>query len=164
MKMTPLTMEDTSIDSSNFSVDRMIASLSGLLETGIKIPFTSKILIDEDRFFDVIDDLRKTLPSEIDRAHEVLIRQSTIIADAESRAEKLMQQAHSHAQNLIEDQEVHRMAVAEAQRLRDDAQLEVAKQVAEADRYAEEVLAQLETKIARALETITNGRNTLAKS
>ncbi|MEB3185871.1 MAG: hypothetical protein VKP72_00365 [bacterium] len=163
MKMTPLSVEDTSIDAPKFSVDQLIANLVGLLETGIKIPFTSKTVIDEERFFDAVDELRKVLPAEFERAREVVSRESTIIADAQNRAETLMQQAHAHVQSLVSQEEIVRMATEEASRIQEDAQRSVAQQISEADRYAEEVLGQLETKIARALDTIQNGRNALAK-
>ncbi len=161
--MTPISLEDTSIDAPKFSVEQLISNLTGLLETGIKIPFTSKTVIDEERFFDALDELRKILPQEFERARELVSRESTIVSDAQNRAETLMQQAHAHVQSLVSQEEIVRMATEEAQRIQDEAQRSVSHQIAEADRYAEEVLSQLETKIARALDTIQNGRNALAK-
>ena len=62
----------------------------------------------------------------------------------------------------VSETEIYRQAQVEADRLVREAHIQVHEQQAHADQYADEVLAELENKIGRALQTIKNGRQQLA--
>lgn len=65
---------------------------------------------------------------------------------------------------LVSETEIYRQAQQEADRVIRDAHIQIHEQQASADQYADEVLAELENKIGRALQTIKNGRQQLSVS
>ena len=69
--------------------------------------------------------------------------------------------AERQRMQMLSESEIYRMGQQEADRLIREAHIQIHEQQASADQYADEVLAELENKIARALQTIQNGRQFL---
>ncbi|MNU02967.1 hypothetical protein D3C72_2468350 [compost metagenome] len=72
-----------------------------------------------------------------------------------------MTEARRQAQALTADHTITQEALQEADRVRKQLEQDAQSQQAGADRYAEELLVDLEAKIARALTIIQNGRTML---
>lgn len=128
----------------------------------IKVPFSSRAILDEERLLDLLEELRAALPRELEEAQAVLTQRDELLKEAQRRAEAIMQDARDAASRMIAENEVMSAAQAEAEKVRAELAREMQAQQAGADRYADEVLAELETKIARALSTIQNGRSQLS--
>lgn len=142
-------------------LETLLGELEQLVIRSIKIPLTTKTLVDEDKLIDLLEEVRAQLPEQIKRADELLSQRDALIADAQRQVEQLITEGQRRAQQLVEETEVYRQAVAEADRLRAEVHQALARQQQEADRYAEQVLSELELKIARTLSTIQNGRAAL---
>lgn len=125
---------------------------------------TNKIIIDEDRLIDLIDHIRQDLPSEFRHASEICTQRDSILNDAQQQAEGLRAAAERDRMRLVSETEIYRQAQNEADRLIREAHIQIHEQQASADQYADEVLAELENKIGRALQTIKNGRQQLSVS
>ena len=139
----------------------LIHQIGDLVINAIKIPFSRFTLLNEDRILDLLEDLETSLPEELKKAEEVLVDRDKLLAEARHQAEEILTQARQQALVLISEHEITRSAQSEVERLRGEIELESAKNLSGADRYADEVLADLEAKIARALATIQNGRQAL---
>jgi len=127
-----------------------------------KVPLTNKIIIDEDRLIDLIDHIRQDLPSEFRHAQEICGQRDALMAEAQRESEGLRANAERDRMRMVSETEIYRQAQQEADRLIRDAHIQIHEQQQSADQYADEVLAELETKIGRALQTIKNGRSQLA--
>lgn len=128
------------------------------------MPLTNKIIIDEDRLIDLIDHIRGDLPSEFRNAQEICQQRELIVQEAQREAENVRTLAERQRMQLVSETEIYRAGQAEADRLIREAHIQIHEQQASADQYAEEVLADLENKIAKALQTIRNGRQFLTTS
>lgn len=129
-----------------------------------KVPLTSKIIIDEDNLINLIDDIRQELPSEFRNAQEIVAQRDSLLAEAQREADAIRSSADRDRMRAVSDTEVYRQAQVEADRLIREAHIQLHEQQASADQYADEVLAELESKIGRALQTIKNGRQQLAET
>ena len=69
--------------------------------------------------------------------------------------------AESKSKELIHHDTVVLLATEEAERVRREAEADIQRQQEGADKYAEEVLAELEAKVSRALQIVQNGRQFL---
>ncbi|MEB3196966.1 MAG: hypothetical protein VKP62_07150 [Candidatus Sericytochromatia bacterium] len=127
-----------------------------------KVPLTNRIIIDEDVLINLIDDIRQELPGEFRNAQEICNTKDQMLAEAQREAEAIRTGAERDRMRAVSETEVYRQAQVEADRLIREAHIQVHEQQASADQYADEVLAELETKIGKALQTIKNGRQQLA--
>lgn len=110
---------------------------------------------------DLLEALRTALPKEIEEAQKLVGQRDELLREAHSKAETMLEETRRQAAQLVSASELVRSTQEEAQRVRDDLARDIQSQQAGADRYADEVLAELEAKIARALVTIQNGRGQL---
>ena len=143
-------------------LEQLFGQLEDLILNSPKVPLTNKIIIDEDRLIDLIDHIRQDLPSEFRHAQDICAQRDGILQDAQRESEGLRANAERDRLRMVSDTEIYRQAQQEADRLIRDAHIQIHEQQANADQYADEVLAELENKIGRALQTIKNGRQSLS--
>lgn len=118
-------------------------------------------MVDEERLLDLLVELRTALPKEISEAEALLSQRDELLGEAHRRAEEIMVEARQTASTLLDQSEIVAAAHGEAERVKAESARDIQAQQAGADRYADEVLGELEAKIARALSTIQNGRQHL---
>lgn len=144
------------------SLEQLFTQLEDLILNSPKVPLTNRIIIDEDRLIDLIDHIRQELPAEFRQAQEIVGQRDQVLAEAQREAESIRTTAERDRMRAVSDQEIYKQAQIQADQLIREAHIQVHEQQASADQYADEVLAELENKIGRALQTIKNGRQQLA--
>jgi cell division septum initiation protein DivIVA len=143
---------------------QLIDRLEQLVSAGRRMPLTSMTIIDEQEFLDIVDQLRVTVPEEIKQARRVSQERERVMLQADAEAEKIINAAREQAARLLQDDELIRRAQEEAERLLSDAEREAESIRRGADEYAADVLAGLESELARLLATTRKGRATLDRS
>jgi vacuolar-type H+-ATPase subunit H len=143
--------------------------LERLLNESWRMPLSAYLVINEDDFLDVIDQLRTAIPKEIKQAERVQQERDRIVAQAEEEAERLVQLAQDESTKLVEEHEVIALAKQRAQTIIERAQREAEVLRLEADDYAKQVLVSLDSQlgamddqIALLLKTVRNGLQTLS--
>jgi vacuolar-type H+-ATPase subunit H len=143
--------------------------LERLLNESWRMPLSAYLVINEDDFLDVIDQLRTAIPKEIKQAERVQQERDRIVAQAEEEAERLVQLAQDESTKLVEEHEVIALAKQRAQTITERAQREAEVLRLEADDYAKQVLVSLDgqlgamdDQIALLLKTVRNGLQTLS--
>ncbi len=140
-------------------VDRLEALLNG----GWRVPFTVKTVVDESGFFDIIDQLRVSIPQEMQQAKELLQNRERISAAAAEDAQHIVEEARGKAARLLDEHEIVAAARSEAQSIKAQAQLEAEGVRKGADDYAMSILSELETRLASLLRTASNGLASLKR-
>ncbi len=82
-------------------------------------------MVDVDEIFDLLGDLKVTIPEDIRRANSVLIETDTLLEHANQEAVDIVEQAQKEAEDM------HRQSVAEAEQMRLIAEEEFEARVAE---------------------------------
>ena len=110
------------------------------------MPFSGRLMVDEERILDIIDRMRVAVPEELKQARRVIGEQ-----------ERLLAEAHAQVQQAMEEQGL--MAAVEAERTRLIAEAERDAQAvrAGADDYARQVLEELDQRLARLTASVQNG-------
>jgi len=132
--------------------------------SGMRFPLTSKALVDEQEFLDIVDQLRVAIPEEIRQAKRVNLEKEKVIERAQTEADRILVAAQEQAALMLKDNEIMKTAAELAQAKVDEAEKQAEEIRAGADAYAMDVLIGLENELNRLLAQIRKGRATLEKS
>lgn len=141
----------------------LIDRLEALVNGGWRIPFTAKTVVDENAFFDLIDQMRVSIPQEMKRANDLLQDRERVLATAAQEAERIIEEAHEKVARLVDEHEIVSTARAEAESIKAEARRQADEICKGADEYAIGVLSQLETELSSLLRTTSNGLEQLRK-
>ncbi len=125
---------------------------------------TRQVVVDEQAFLDIIDQMRVTIPEEIRQAKRVNEEKERILADAREEAERTLANAQEQAAFLMTEKGLMRQAQAEADRLLAQGRERARQQMVESDAYVVAVLTGLEEELTRLLSTTRNGIERLRTS
>ncbi len=129
-----------------------------------QLPFVSGVLIDRDRCFDIINQMRISIPEEVKKAKRLQQERERVIAHANEEAERILALAREQAAALVSEHEIADQADHKAQVVLERAQHEAQDARNGADDYALSVLKQLEDHLVQQLTTVRNGIDTLDNS
>jgi vacuolar-type H+-ATPase subunit H len=137
--------------------------LEALASAGWHIPFTVRTAIDENAFFDILDQIRISVPQEIKQAKELLQKKEEILAEATAQAGRVVEEAKEKASRLLDDDEINAAARVQAETIKAQAHREVDQICRGADDYALGTLSDLESRLSSLLRTTSNGLATLRR-
>lgn len=140
----------------------LVDRLEDLIDEGRHVPLSKFTMIDEERALEIIDQMRISIPEEIEKSGRVIQQRDRLMAQANEEASRLVELAKERGDTMIS-----REAIAQAAQNRAANILELARQEAEgiqadADSYVMEVLGDLESQLIRTLTVVRNGINTVA--
>lgn len=142
----------------------LIDRLEQLVSSGTRLPLSSRTLVDEQEFLEIIDQLRVTVPEEIKQARRVSQEKERVILQAEAEADKIINAARERATMMLQENELVRQAQDETRQMVEAARQEAEEIRQGADAYALEVLSALENELTKLLATVRKGRATLDRS
>ena len=136
----------------------LIDQLEALLNEGSHPPLVGKrVLLDEQRAWEIIDQMRVSIPEEVKKAKRINQERDRIIAQANEEGARIIELAKDEAQQLASDTEIARQAQSRATTIVERAQREADALKADADDYTVLVLGKLEEDLAKALSIVRNG-------
>ncbi len=115
------------------------------------MPFSGRLMVDEERILDIIDRMRVSVPEELKHARRIIQERDRLLADAQERVQQVL-----HEQGLLTAVEEER------QRLLDHAEQEAIQVRAGADEYARQVLEELDERLEQLLTSVRNGLSALS--
>ena len=140
----------------------LLERLEELFASAAHLPLTSRSLVDEHEALDIIDQMRLSLPRELEQARQTIAAHDEILAQANEQAEGLLAQAEEEALRRTQEHEVIASARLEADKLLESATREAELLRREADDYAYNVLASLANRVERIQSTVRDGLDSLA--
>jgi cell division septum initiation protein DivIVA len=135
----------------------LIDRLEAVLNEGSHPPLSKKVLIDEQRAWEIIDQMRIAIPDEVKKAKRINQERDRIVAQANEEAARLIELAKEEADRLASDHETTKAAQTRANTIIERAQREAEVLKADADDYTIQVLSKLEEDLAKALGVVRNG-------
>lgn len=135
----------------------LIDQLEALVSGGMRVPFSVKTAIDENAFFDLIDQLRVAIPQEIKQANDLLQQKEKVLTAASEEADRIITEAQERATRLLDGHEIIAAAQAQAETIRAQSQREAEAIRKGADDYALGTLSDLESRLGSLLRTTSNG-------
>ena len=160
--MLPLS-EAASERGNTIDILQLVDRLEELLEKGWRIPITNKVVVDESLFLNMIDQMRITLPKEVQQAQELQRARDQFIARAQEDAKQIMLHAQREAASQMDEIGLREMAQEQARLIVEGAYDEAEVIRAGADEYAESQLKQLGRSAADLLRIVRNGLEYIEK-
>jgi hypothetical protein len=131
---------------STIELDQLIDELEDALAEGRRVPFSGRLMVDEERILDIIDRMRVAVPEELKHAKRVIGEQDRLIAEARARVQATLQEEGLQAAIDSERERLLAMAERDAQIIRSGA-----------DDYARQVLEELEQRLQKIMASVQNG-------
>jgi hypothetical protein len=140
-------------------IQHLVDRLEDLVDEGRHIPFSKYTMVDEERALELIDQMRISIPEEIEKAARVLSQRDRILAQANEEAARIVQQARERSDQMVEREASVQAAQSRAANLIEQARQETDNITGDADKYVLEVLSKLEQFLLREINVVRNGIN-----
>ena len=139
----------------------LLESLEELLESGTKVPFSSKIMVDADELREILEEIKLKLPDDLKQAKWVKTERQRIIEDAQREADDIVKDAETRIVSMIDDHEITRQAVSQKEEILESAN-KVSREISMGTReYADALLERLEEILKETMDVIHNNRKEL---
>jgi vacuolar-type H+-ATPase subunit H len=135
----------------------LIDRLEELFNNSRPIPLTHNVIVDEDKFLDIIDQMRISVPEEVKKAQQVFSQKDRVMAQAQEEANRTLQLAREKADTLVEKEALVQDAQRRAGQIIDQARSEAENIKTGADQYALDILMGLQTELTRLTNQAQNG-------
>ncbi|HTX92348.1 MAG TPA: hypothetical protein VMC09_14150 [Anaerolineales bacterium] len=135
----------------------LVDRLEELFNESRPIPLTRNVIVDEDKFLDIIDQMRISIPEEVKKAQEVFTKKDRVMAQAQEEANRTLQLAREKADAMIEKEALVQDARRHATQIIDQAKAEAENIRVGADQYAMDSLSNLEHAMEQLLTQVRNG-------
>ena len=139
----------------------LVDRLEDLIDEGRHIPLSKYTMIDEERALELIDQMRISIPEEIEKSNRVIQQRDRMMAQANEEAARLIDLAREKGDDLVGREAIAQAAQNRAANIIEQARQEAQNIQADADQYVMEVLGELESQLIRTLTVVRNGINTV---
>lgn len=139
----------------------LVDRLEQLLTDSRRLPLTSSIMVDEDRIYHIIDQMRVAIPDAVKRAGRIEAERERILAQANEEANRIRELARQEATELVNRDNIIASAHNRADTIIERARRDADRLRHEADDYVMRILGQLEQDLTRSLGVVRNGINML---
>jgi cell division septum initiation protein DivIVA len=140
----------------------LIDKLDDLVHNAKPVPLTDQVRVDREEIYDLLDQMRATIPEEIKQARWIVKERQEMLAEAKREAERVVKEAREQQTRLISEQEVTRQAERAAEEILQDARATEREIRLQAEDWADEVLGTLEVNLEKFLSAVRRGRDRLA--
>lgn len=135
----------------------LVDRLETLVSKGWRIPFTSNVVIQEDAFLDIVDQMRISIPDEVKQARRIGAERERLLEQAQQEAQIVIAKAKEQVDTLAEEHEIVKQAQAQSDEILAQAHRSAETIKADADEYVVEVLSNMEEQLLMLITTVRNG-------
>lgn len=139
----------------------LLDQLEEVLGGGSRVPLTSRTLVDEQEILDILDQIRVSLPEELKAARRLIQERDQVLADAQAEADRLIQHAEAEVAERVTEHNLVRAAEQRAEDIEERALHQAETTRSEADAYAYRVLRKLHDQINQVAQTVERGMTEL---
>lgn len=138
-------------------IQHLVDRLEDLIDEGRHLFGTKYTMVDEERALEIIDQMRISIPEEIEKSARVLAQRDRILAEAHEESARIVQEHRKKAENMLDQDSTVHAAQARAEIVREQARQEAQRITGEADAYVMSLLGQVEQLLVRDLGEVRNG-------
>ncbi|MDU4959963.1 MAG: ATPase [Sporomusaceae bacterium] len=140
------------------SVYKILDDLETLLQASTHIPFSNRLVVEEDELCQLIDALREALPTELMEANRILSERSRIMDDVQKEAQTIVAEAQTYVGKLTEENSITQQAQEQSNQIIEEARERAKVYEEQALAYAQEVFSYLEANLEKVTEAVREGR------
>ncbi|MFC1959343.1 ATPase [Chloroflexota bacterium] len=139
----------------------LVDRLEDLIDEGRHIPTSKYTMIDEERALEIIDQMRISVPEEIEKSRRVIQQRDRMMAQANEEAARMVDLARERGEDMVTREAIAQTAQNRAANIIEQARQEAENIQVGADDYVMDVLGELESQLIRTLTVVRNGINTV---
>lgn len=136
---------------------QLVDRLESLLNRSRRLPLTSGVVVNEEEFLEIIDQLRVAVPEEIKAARRMQQDRARVLSEAQEEAERVMEETRRQVAILTDNDKVTQNARLRAEQIIQQAEQQVQAMQDGADQYALQVLRKLDQHLTDIHHEVRNG-------
>jgi hypothetical protein len=129
----------------------LLDRLEALVTEGRRMPFSTRVMIEEEDFLGIVDQIRNAVPREIRQAQRVIEERADIITSAQQEAAKILDLARNQAEYIVSEQGIINEARQRSEDILRQVEQEQRRSMGQIDDYALQQLTQVEEAVQDAL-------------
>jgi cell division septum initiation protein DivIVA len=141
----------------------LIDKLDDLVHNAKRVALTDQVKVDKEEIYDLLDQMRATMPEEIKQARWIVKERQEMLAEAKREAERIVGEARERAARLVNEEEITKNAERLAEDIVEDAKAQERKIRLGAEDYADEILNTLEVNLSKFIAAVQRGRERLQR-
>lgn len=142
-------------------INALIDSLEDIIASATHIPMSNKIVITEQKIYEIIDEMRARMPEELKQARWIVKEKEEMLVEAEKESQRIIKEAQDRASDIASEKEVVKLAEQKANQVIEEARAKEKEIRLGAEDYADEALANLEVTLGKLLTTVQRSRDRL---
>ena len=99
----------------------------------------TRVIVPKDELYDLLDDLRRDIPTEIKRYRKILNQRDQILDDANTKAQAMLADAKEQYKALVEEHNIMQQAYLQAEKTVNEANARAQAIIDDARKQAEEI-------------------------
>jgi regulator of protease activity HflC (stomatin/prohibitin superfamily) len=139
----------------------LIDKLDDLVHNAKAVPLTDQVRIDREEIYDILDQMRATIPEEIKQARWIVKERQDMLAEAKREVDRLLAEAREQAVREASQTEIVKLAERQAQDIVDEARRQARETRLEMEDWADGILSTLEVNLEKFLTAVKRGRERL---
>jgi cell division septum initiation protein DivIVA len=139
----------------------LVDRIEELVDDGRDVPMSSRRMVDAEKIYEIIDEVRAQYPDELKQARWIVKERQEMLEEAEKEANRILEESRDRAQALAGEQEIVKLAEEQAADILDNARAREREIRLGAEDYADEMLANLEVNLGKLLTAVQRGRDRL---
>lgn len=132
----------------------LLDELEAMLTKSGRLPFVSRLLVNETEAVALLDRLRASIPRDVRLARQVLRERDQLMEQARGQAQRIAEQAQREAAMRLEEEGLLNEARKRSYELTENARREAEAIRRGADGYARDVLTELQSRLSIAQQEI----------
>jgi len=138
-------------------IQHLVDRLEDLIDEGRHMPMSKYTLVDEERALEIIDQMRISIPEEIEKAARILAQRDRILSQAHEEAARVVQNAREKGENLLENEANVQAARNRAANIIEQARQDAEEITREADDYALKLFSTIERRLVKMTSDVRQG-------
>ena len=142
-------LDDTSVD-----IFYLLDRLEELVSLGKRVPFYGKVMVEENEFLALVDQLRIAVPNEVKQAQRIIRERQSIIAESHDEAARILDASRKRAEYFVSQEGILNEARLKGEQVLQDAHDKRNRVMGEIDAYALEQFDKVEEAMRNGLSLI----------
>ncbi len=139
----------------------LIDKLDDLVHNAKAVPLTDQVRIDREEIYDILDQMRATIPEEIKQARWIVKERQEMLAEAKRECDRILGEAREQAAREASQTEIVKLAERQAQEIIDESRRQARETRLEMEDWADGILSTLEVNLDKFLSAVKRGRERL---
>lgn len=152
----------------------LVDRLEELVGIGKRVPFSGRVMVEEEHFLALVDQLRIAVPNEIKQAQRVIREREHIVGEAQEEAARILDAARKRAEYFVSQEGILNEARQQAEAILTGAEEKRKRAMGEIDVFAidqfnavEEAIRQsmryIDDAVRKTVETLNVARDNVGK-